>query len=530
MTEAALSQQRLNFWGTALSLSLAILLTRAATFFTQMVIAHRFGAGAHADAYFVAENVLLLLGDFIVIGFGAAFIPLWMEYKIQHGEREAQTFANAFVSLATGVTIVLAVLVALAAPILVRLVAPGFSGRAAETATQLLAAMAPAVAFLGLTAGCTGLLEANRRFVLPEISRVAYRVVILGAAIVLSGRLGVMALAWGTVAGSLMRLMVQLPNARKLSIIHLTHRVDHAGVRRVGKLILPIFMAYAGIRVTMLLGSAVASGLPEGAVSGLAYAGRVMLLPVGLLALPLRTTIFPTLSQHVAKNELGVMGETAMRGLRLLSFATVPVCAGLVLLRVPLIQLLFQRGAFDSAATQMTASALGWFALGFPAIGSMLVVNSIYFSLGDPITLVKFNLINWAVTLGLGLALVGPLGSSGIALSLSLSMAMTYTLAIVTLKHRLPALKIYPLGKTVLKASVATIWMTVILLGLWALLSGAFHDLDLAPAIQSLITVLGGAVVGGSAYGLAAVALRMEGALGLVRVISQWVRRRSFDR
>lgn len=527
MTEAALSRQRMNFWGAALTLSLATFLTRAATFVTQTVIAYRFGASGHTDAYFAAERVLLLLGDFIVIGFGVAFIPLWMEYQVRRGEREAQAFVSALITLATGATIVLAIVIALAAPVLVRFVAPGFSGPVAQTATQLLATMAPAVVFLGLTAGCTGLLEAHRRFVLPEISRVAYRVVILVATIALSGRLGVMALAWGTVAGSLVRLMVQLPSTLKFGIIHLTHRVDHEGVRRVGKRILPIFMAYAGMRVTMLLGGVVASGLPEGAVSGLAYAGRVMLLPVALLALPLRTTIFPTLSHHVALDELEVMGETAMRGLRLLSFVTVPVCAGLVLLRVPLIQLLFQRGAFDSAATQMTASALGWYALGLPAIGGMLIVNSIYFSLGDPITLVKFNLINWAASLGLSLALVGMLGPSGIAFSISLSTTTTYVLALLTLKHRLPTLKIRPLGETVLKASVATGLMAGLLLGLSALLAGALPDLDASPAMRLLIVVLGSAVVGGSAYGIAAVALRMDEALAFIRVVSQWVTLRS---
>jgi len=197
------------------------------------------------------------------------------------------------------------------------------------------------------------------------------------------------------------------------------------------------------------------------------------------------------------------------------------------MLRVPLIQLLFQRGAFDSAATQMTASALGWYALGLPAIGGMSIVNSIYFSLGDPITLVKFNLINWAASLGLSLGLVGLLGPSGIALSISLSTTMTYALATLTLKHRLPTLKIRPLAETVLKASVGTGCMAALLLGLWAFLATPFHDLHASPAMHSLIAVLGGAVVGGSAYGLAAVALRMKEALALVRVVSQWVTRRS---
>lgn len=524
MTDVALSRQRMNFWGAALTLSLATLLTRTATFVTQTVIAHQFGTSADADAYFAAEHILLLLGDFIVIGFGIAFIPLWMEYQVRCGAREAHAFANAFISLVTGATVVVAIVIALAAPVLIRLVAPGFSGQAAKVAAQLLATMALAVVFLGLTAGCTGLLEAHRHFVWPEISRTAYRVVILLAAIALSGRLGVMALAWGSVVGSLVRLMVQWPHALKLRVMHFTLCVDHEGVRRAGKRMLPIFVAHAGMRVTMLLGNAVASGLPEGAVSGLAYAGRVMLLPVALLALPLRTTIFPTLAHHVAKEQLEVMSGAAIKSLRMLSFVTVPVCAGLILLRVPVIRLLFQRGAFDSAATQMTASVLGWYAVGLPAIGGMLIVNSIYFSLGDPITLVKLNLINWVTGLGLSVVLVEPLAANGIALGLSLSTVMTYGLAILTLRRRLPAFQIRSLGQVVVKALLAGSVMVGLLLGLWALVSKVFYVLDMSPMAYSLIALLGGLAVGASTYGLAAVALRMEEALALVRVVAQWSR------
>jgi putative peptidoglycan lipid II flippase len=530
MAEVALTRQRTDFWGAALSLSMATLLTRAATFIIQIAIALLFGASAHADAYFAAENVLLLVGNFVVIGFGAAFIPLWMEYQIRHSEGEAHTFANAFITLATGATIFLALAIALAAPVLMRLVAPGFSRQTSETATQLLATMAPAVALLGLTAGCTGLLEAHRRFVLPELSRVAYRVVILIAAVTLSGCLGVMALAWGTLAGSLVRLMVQLPNALKFRTFRLTHQVDHQGVRRALKRALPIFIAFAGLRVSMLLGNAVASWLPEGAVSGLTYAGRVMLLPVGLLALPLRTTIFPTLSQHVAEGRLEIVGETAMKGLRTLIFVTVPVCAGLVLLRAPLIQLLFQRGEFDTAATHMTAGALGWYALGLPAIGGMLIVNSIYFALGNPIALAKFNLIYWTISLGLSLALVRPLGLNGIALSISLSTTVIYALAVLALKPRLPGMRIGQLGKTILKACTAAGWMTALLLGLWALLPGQFSALNPETTVQSLIILLVSGVVGAGAYGVTALALQMEEAQAILKALWRRLRLRSYAR
>jgi putative peptidoglycan lipid II flippase len=518
MAGAALSKQRMSFWGAALALSLVVFLNRATTFVTQAVIAQRFGVSASADAYFAVEYVLLVVGDFVVIGFSAAFIPMWMEYQVQRGEREAKTFADAFISLATGATVILAIIIAITSPLLVRVVAPGFSVSASETAAQLLAITAFSVVFLGLTAGCTGMLEANRQFILPEMSRVIYSVVILAAAVALSAQMGLVALAWGTVIGSLARLIVQLPSAVKVGKIRLTTRVNHEGVRRVARRILPIFVAFAGMRVTFLLGNVVASGLSEGAMSGLTYAVRVMLLPVGLLALPLRTTIFPTLSHHVAEDRLELMGETAIDGMRVLVFATVPVCVGLILLRMPLIQLLFERGEFDGAATLVTASALGWFALGLLAIGEMMIVNSVFFSLGEPLTLVKLNLVNWVGCLVLSLVLARWFSADGVAMAVSLSTTITFVLAVLVLKHRLPKLNVRPFAETILKATLAAGCMAAVLLGLWTLLSNTFEASGVSQTMQSFVVVVVGGLVGASAYGLASLALQMDEAQALLRV------------
>ena len=94
----ATSSERTNLWETALPLSLVALLTRVTTFVVQVVIANRFGANYQADAYFMVENILLMLGDFIVVGFGVTFIPLWMEYRIQHGEQDAEPDAIFYAS------------------------------------------------------------------------------------------------------------------------------------------------------------------------------------------------------------------------------------------------------------------------------------------------------------------------------------------------------------------------------------------------------------------------------------------------
>jgi putative peptidoglycan lipid II flippase len=527
MADTALPRGRKSFLLAALPLGLVTLLARAVTFITQLVIANLFGASLETDAYFAAESVVLLLSGLVVIGFSTAFIPLWMEYRVQQGEVETHQFSDAFASLATVVTVVLGVAMALSAPLIARAIAPGFSSQAADTTTWLLRVMALAVVLLGFTAGCTSLLEAHQHFLVPAFSRVVYSAVILVVVVTLSNRLDVMALAWGTVIAAIARLLVQWPNVWRLGGIRLTWRMDHPGVRRAIRLILPILVALVGTEVMFLLDNMVASLLPAGALTRLAYANRVILLPVGILALPLRTTIFPTLSHYAAHRQLEAVGKTVLGGMRLLAFVMIPVSAGMLVLRQPLIHLLFERGAFDSAAAHLTAGALGWYALGVPAMGGLMLISNAYFALGDPVALVKLNLFNWLSNLILNLALLGPLGHNGIALATSLSCTATCTLAVLGLKRRLPAVDIWSLAGSLAKVTLATGGMVGAMLGGNALLIDSLNGIVASSALQALTTLLAGGMIGTVAYVLAALVLRTEEMTALVSTVLQRVLLRS---
>jgi putative peptidoglycan lipid II flippase len=186
---------------------------------------------------------------------------------------------------------------------------------------------------------------------------------------------------------------------------------------------------------------------------------------------------------------------------------------------------MYQRGAFDSAATQTTASILGWYALSLPAISGLMIVNSIYCSLGKPSTLVSLYLFNWIATLGLGLVLVKSYGPSGIALSISLATTLVCILALWMLKRRLPTLRMRILGESVFKALAAAGTMAISLLGLKALAAGTFIT-GVIPAIQLLLTLLSVAMLGGMVYGSIALVLRMEEALDIVQAILHFARQR----
>jgi putative peptidoglycan lipid II flippase len=297
--------------------------------------------------------------------------------------------------------------------------------------------------------------------------------------------------------------------------------MDSPGVRKGFRLILPVVISLAGVQVTFLLDNAVASLLPGGALAGLAYSIRVVMLPVGIVALPLRTTIFPTLSYQAANGQLQGMSVNVLAGIRYLLFIIIPISAVILILREPLIQLLFERGSFDSAATTMTASAMGFYALGVPAIAGLTLISNVYFSLGSSVALVKIFLFSWICNLILNLTLYSPLGHNGIALATSLSTTVTFILAVIGLKGRLPALDLWSLVGGLAKVSLATVGMIGAILGSSVLLSARLNDIMISSTREALIILLVGGMIGGIAYVVAALALRLDEMRALVGAISR---------
>jgi len=422
--------------GATLALIAMGILTRLITSMTQIVIAREFGLSLLSDAYFATENVPELFMGFVVVGLSMVFIPAFTGYRVTQGEDEAWRFASSFFFLSAFVSFIVAMIAAVGAPLLVSVMAPGFHGLARQTAIKLVRIMSLSIVFFGLDAGVRGLLQSHKAFIVPELARVAYNSVLFVFALTLGGGYGVFVLAWGIVLGAALQLTIQLLGAVKRDVFKLVWVLGHPGVKQAAKQFVPFIIAISGIQITFVLDRMVASGLAEGSVTALTYAQRIILLPVGLFALPLRTTLYPDLSAWAARSQLHQLAEAILWGLKVLLFLVIPSCVGLVVLSTPLIQLLFERGAFDSLATLATSKALICYAAGVPSIAAILVLNNVYLSLGNARSLAKLSVLNWLANLSLSLLLSHYLGYYGIALGTSVSVTLTMILMIYFLKRR----------------------------------------------------------------------------------------------
>jgi putative peptidoglycan lipid II flippase len=494
--------------GATLALVVTGTLARIITLLTQMVIADEFGVSTSSDAYFAMEKVPELFVAFIAVGFSTVFIPMFAEYRTTQGEDEAWKFASSFFFLSTIVSLFLAAIAVVCSPLLVRVMAPGFQGSTRQIAVALLRIMALSIIFLGPDAGLFGLLNSHREFIIPELARVTYNCVLFGVAWTLSSRFGVYVLAWGIALAAVIRMTIQFLGAAKRGVLKLVWTFDHPGTRRAAKQLIPFVIAMSGVEIVFVLDRMVASGLPEGSIAALNYASRIILLPIGIFALPLRTTFYPTLSDLAVRRHLQELAETTLTGLKVLLFIVIPACVGLAALRVPLTRLLFERGAFDSLATLATSEALICYAGAVPAIAVVFFLNNVYFSLGDPFTLVKLNVVGWITNLCLNVVLSRYLGHQGIALATSISATLTMTLMILLLKQdKLASLSVKSLLDSVSKMVFVSALMGLPLVLLPEKLNGVLIQLQLDyQFLQVAILIL----IGASTYLMVARLFRID--------------------
>jgi putative peptidoglycan lipid II flippase len=459
-------QSRLRqIFGATLVLVITGILTRVMMLLTQVVIAQKFGLSASSDAYLATENIPEIFLDFVAVGFSMVFIPMFTQCRIVQGEDEAWKFASSFLLLSTSVSAVFAGIAVPGAPLVVSLMAPGFRGSTRQTAITLVRIMSLSIVFLGLDAGVRGLLQSHREFVIPELARMAYNSVLLVFAWTLSGRLGIFVLGWGIVSGAVLQMAIQFLGASKRGFLKLVWAFDLAGVKQAAKRLLPFLVAISGMKIVLLLDRAVASGLSEGSVAALTYAGRIILLPVGIFAIPLSTTLYPDLSTLAAQSQFRELAKTVLSGLRALLFIVIPACVGLAVLRIPLTRLFFQRGVFDHLATLATGEALAYYAGGVPAIAMIFVLNNVYLALGQVFALIKLNVLNWLTNLFLSLILSRYLGHYGIALGTSMSVTLTAILMIYFLKrHQLESLNVRSLFNSVCKINSGSAVMGFLLM------------------------------------------------------------------
>lgn len=370
-TEEAPARRGQGIAVLALIIMAGNILSRMLGLVREQLAASLFGTGDAIAAFTVADNLQTLLFDLMVSGaLQAALVPVLAQWAEPDpaSRREFRRLGGTLIVLASLVLGGLAALGMVAAPSLVEGLV-WFSGqpdaRGAETrelTIRLVRIVLPAAMLLGIGTLLQAMLYALGRVGAPALSTAVRNLAIIGGAVLLSGALGVESMAWGTVAGSLLIVGIQLwPLARAgaLPILGLDPR--HPALRRMLALYVPVFLGLLLNSVAVVVDRGLAWGAGEYAIGAMRYATTLVQLVLGIVAAAISLASLPALSRHFTAGDEAAFRWTLGRSLTLVTLLIFPATFGLAALSGPISSLLFGYGATDDTGVrQITVALLGY--------------------------------------------------------------------------------------------------------------------------------------------------------------------------
>jgi len=506
---------------STLFFSIATAFSRVAGLVREIVAASYFGITGPMSAFTIAFQVPNLVRSlFADAAIQAAFVPVFTEELEKGNKREAFRLASTLIYMVTLVLGAITAIFVLAAPLVVPIFAPGFSGEILDLTVTLSQILFPILIMLGATGMVVGVLNSYDRFAAFAISPFFWNVVIIAVLVVLEpafeGDDRIYAYAIGVLVGTAVQLAIPAFDLRNTPFRPTWTLNWHLPeVRKVLLLMLPVTLSLGLINFDLLLNSIVGTLVSDQAPAAIDKAFRIYMLPQGIFSVAVATVAFPTLSRFAARQEWENLRHTMANGMRQILLLLIPAAAAVLVLSVPMTRLDYQRGEFDAAQTHLVAQALFWFAFSLPFNGLYLMLTRTFFSLQRPWVPTAVAGSNLVVDIIFSFAFYSPFGIGGVVAATVIATISSVVAQAVILRRQLHGLDLGRLFETAGRVVVAAALLAGVSYLVWYGL-----DQQLGRDTIAQIVSLGLALAAGFATYLAAVlALRVPEATQIVRLV-----------
>ncbi|OGR63790.1 MAG: murein biosynthesis integral membrane protein MurJ [Elusimicrobia bacterium GWB2_63_22] len=417
----------------------ASILGHALSLAKEMLIANYFGVSESMDSFYAAMTVPNLLNNVFLSLFAILFIPVIARYRtkdLAETNRIISTVSNL-------ILIVLAALVALiflfAGPI-IRLSSPGLAPETAAKAAAMLRIIGAAVLFTGAVNILSSVYNAFERFLWPAVSGIFVTLSTIFFMLLFTEQLGVFALAWGLLAGTILQFVFLAPFARSYGARYSgVLDLEHPEIRKSFGLMFLFLVIPVLSGFNTVVNRFMASWLPAGSITALAYADKLIQVPLMIFSATIASSIYPFLSAQAAENRLEEMKDTVSLSIRMSGFIFIPLTVTMMILAKPAIQLLFQRGAFDAAATELTSRVFVFYCLLLFSNYAAVILMRILFAFQDLKSIIKVVAATLFANIAMNLAFMKLMSppAGGIALAAALGSLLSAVLFFIVLKKRI---------------------------------------------------------------------------------------------
>jgi putative peptidoglycan lipid II flippase len=502
-----------------LTVSTGTLASRLLGFARDAMVAALLGAGPVADAFLVVFQGISVFRRSLTEGaLNTALVPAYLRIRDTDGAVAAAGFAGRVLGSVSLAMAVATALIGVAMPLVITALAPGFAGHATlQLAVECARLMLPYLAFAGPVAVMMGLLNAQHRFALAAFSPILFNLaLIVVMTVLLTGRqdAGDAALLMAAAVGfagllQLLTLTLRADGEKLAAPLKVSFDAPMRGFFVKG---MAGMVANSGPQLLIMAGAVIASSTPS-TVSWLYFANRLIELPLGIVGTAMGVVLVPELTRAVGGRDKTSLAQAESRALELAVGLALPAAIGLIVLREPIVRILFEHGAFTTGDTMETARALALLAFGLPAHVLVKALSPAFFARGDTTTPLWATLKGFAVAVVLAIVLGRSYGVGGIAAAIALG-AWSNALALIrrggatfgfsidaTARRRLPRIV------TAAIAMGALLWLKSAFL--WPLVAEA-HGL-------AQIAMLGVMILGGVA--LYALLLALFGVIGRAEAV-----------
>jgi putative peptidoglycan lipid II flippase len=441
------------------SMSIAVLISRFLGLARDMIFAGFFGASYVADAFQVGYQIPNLLRKLFGEGaLSAAFIPIYNEIEVKKGRQEQIRFALNMLSLLTLFLTLLTLLGIIFAPVITRLLAPGFDTQSYQITVRLTRIMFPYLLLIGLSSTLISILNSHDYFFLPGLSSAFLNLGMIMFLVIFSLvqqadlEEQAVVLALGVLFGGVLQTAVNLPLLKKIGYqLRLNLSLKGEALNNLWRRFIPGVVGLAIREINLAVDLILASFLISGSIAALQYGNRLMQLPLGIIGISASSAVLPMFSRYTAAKDWKNLSETLRFSIITLVYLMLPITVISVTLGKDIIRLLFMRGAFDQFALDMTYRALVFYSFGLVFYSLTRTLIPLFYANKDTKTPVKISALIVMLNIILNVILMQFLQHAGLALASSLSALVHFIILLTVLKKKMPELSILNLNHNLWK-------------------------------------------------------------------------------